>query len=538
MHEGKDINPIDESSEDSVEPKSVSTDTVSSSPANGDVTKTDGDEAKDTPKTGDDLLLEQLTMAEAEPATMSEEPEVPTDDVDEPSEKSDVGESKPTDDHREVPESESTVEQPVAPVAVPQLITDNPEPSKAENRSKRHESKPNLSEPEPLPPVPEPGPEETASTGSIGSADERRSHLMERFTSSVRARSERNRLLTLIISIFAALLIFGGGSFALYYWYQNPQKVLTDALAYMINAESLDSSGVITIASASADLTINLESQFDSGSMRQAATVDIRPKGGQAEQFGFLTFDGEVMYDSFEERIYLRLSGLSPVYESLIDNYIETRAAESIAEGEQISDGNIADSKQKMKSLYAPIIKEFDDQWITIPASEIEETVDPDGGEACSIDSLRAAFRDQAVIDAFRKHQFLVVRDHLGSAGGSVGYLVGLDHSEVSAFADAVSDTELGRSLESCGVNLDEATIESGATNEDIRFELWADKWSHVPTRIVVVGPGGDNDFTMDIKTEFDADLDIEAPTDAKTFDQIQADLESLIFSLALTAQS
>lgn len=524
MHEGKKIEVADNSGE-----QPADTIAGADTTANGDAGLDKGGNSVDKPKFETDLMLEELVLAEAEPPTIATQTATPPAIKEEHANQQEAEGVESTDHSLVSPDPEHISDQQNIP---------EPGPIEEDSEPVRDEPEPIPDEPEPVTDEPETNSDEPILKGSIESADEEKSSLAKRLAESIQARSDRNRLITLIVSILAALMVFGGGSFALYYWYQNPQKVVNDALVYMIKAKSVQGTGTINIKSTSADYAIAFSSQFDQGSIHQTAIVNIKPKGEGVENIGIMTVDGEVIYDSLDENIYLRLSGLGPVYRELIDNYIEARAAEATADGEVILDSGIAESKQRMNSFYSPLIKKLEDQWIKIPSSQIEDAVSPGGDDTCSIDTLREAFRDQETIDVYQKHQFIKIKDDLGSAGDSVGYLLGFDKSEAGAFADAVSHTDLGRSLKSCGAYTEYDSTDNVVSSDSIELELWADRWSHVPSRLVLAGPGGENDFNMDIKTAFETDVDVQAPADAKSLEEIQADIESLIISLAFTSQS
>lgn len=317
---------------------------------------------------------------------------------------------------------------------------------------------------------------------------------IQRAAKPVKAKNSSNSLTTLIVNIVAALLVFGGGSFALYTWYQNPQKVVADALIYMLKDKTVNTSGIIKLDSSSADTTMVLRGQVGQGAIHQQVTATIFASGDQATDLpGERRIEGDVLYDGDGKALYLR--------------------ANDLAGG----------------------------QWIDVPANKIDEVVNL-GGSSCIATAIGKVVRAESalneVVDIYRAHQFIIVRDELGTVGDSVGYLIGLDAARARSFGDAIVDSALGRGLQKCGLPAKDVFGSVNGATGGFNLELWVDKWSHIPTRFVLKAEIGDDAVDIEIKTEFDTGENIQLPSDARSFDEFRGDIESLFLTTALSAKN
>jgi hypothetical protein len=70
---------------------------------------------------------------------------------------------------------------------------------------------------------------------------------------------------------------------------------------------------------------------------------------------------------------------------------------------------------------------------------------------------------------------------------------------------------------------------EIDTTLDQGRVEVWVSQWSHEITRVVIDDSNDDMTMNFDMSMDFNADVDIQTPSDARSFDDIQADIESLM---------
>ena len=124
----------------------------------------------------------------------------------------------------------------------------------------------------------------------------------------------------------------------------------------------------------------------------------------------------------------------------------------------------------------------------------------------------------------------------LGTEDGSLGYVLTLDEAKAKAFGEAIEETQLAKDIRTC--TGDDAAI---ATDDEIsfkdqRFEFWVDQWTHEPTRIVAQVTTTESTafattteesattFSIDMTTELNASVEIKAPADAKSLEDVFVD--------------
>lgn len=338
-------------------------------------------------------------------------------------------------------------------------------------------------------------------------------------------------------------LIGGGGAYAYFGWYQNPDKVILDSLMNIGKTKQAGVIGSVAITNEAVNISVDLSTKGNEEI--SSLKADVKIKGGStgilAGQELTVTTDAVTVK---EGDIYFRVSKLQKAIDSFVDSYVDSYADQYSSFGYAPTEAEKAQMRNQAKSQFSGVVSKIDDQWIKVSADDLKK--DQDSESTCTTNLLEKVSKDRKlaseVLDVYRQHRFLTVKEKLASQDGSFGYLLDLDKAAAKEFVKGVEGTEFGKELIKCNSDAfkdssDTMFDDSGEGVKNGRFELWVDQWSHRITRVVASGESPDSvtsevklsaDFKFDYKVTVD---DVKVPDGAKSIKEIQDDIQAAIGS-------
>lgn len=334
------------------------------------------------------------------------------------------------------------------------------------------------------------------------------------FTTAVPQPPKKSKKSIIVGSIIAgAILLFGGGGALAYnFWYQNPEKVVHDAVINAFKAKTITGKGSFNVKSDS----VSLKVEFDSKGNRTDGLIDAKitmtGEGGDGQNLtvnvaAALLVKGDTFYFKF-------------------DNLRET-----------IKD--LEPSLGEMATVAEPIINKIDGQWVSVKASDYEdiskETADQQRcitkvfDDLTTNDSMR-----QEVIDLYKANKILAIDKKLATKSiegvASLGYEVSVDATATKAFVKGLADTSFGKELQKCDEDVDFADvaddISTDNSDDDSTVQLWVSRFGHEITELNATSKSDDASGSFVFNPIFNKDVEIEAPKDTITLKQLQADIE------------
>lgn len=328
----------------------------------------------------------------------------------------------------------------------------------------------------------------------------------------------------LIGGIVAGVLILLSGGSALAYnvWYQNPDKVVHDAIINAVAAETVSATGKLTVETD--DFTMQLDVTSKSNLSEGAA--DITAKINAKEVDLSLELDGSgVVKDG---AYYFKLDNATEVLEAYKKS------------------GN-----DPMPPAADAIVKKIDGRWISVKPSDYKEISEAMAKQQTCLTDAVAKVQDDAamrkeITDLYRANRIVAVKEKLGSQvindTGSLGYKVQFDTDATEAVIRGMSDTEFGKSIKKCDSQIDFNKVaddfaktfkESSKDAPEFTVELWVSRFGHEVTRFIV--NGGDKEGVIDLVVDpvFNEDISVEEPSDAISIQELFED----IFRMMMTSQ-
>ena len=314
--------------------------------------------------------------------------------------------------------------------------------------------------------------------------------------------------------IAGAVLLLGGGTYAAYaLWYQNPEKVLTDAVSNLIRAKTATYSG--TLAMDTKDVKVRVV--FD-GKQASELNGEGNAKITLTSQGKDFVVNGSALVDK-DGNLFFKVGNLK----TILDDVLKQSGMTS--------------------SPFDELVAKIDNKWIRVSADDLAE-YDKDAGKAqtCLTDTMKKIQNDKAVHDslvkAYENNKFVVIDSSLPgrtiNGVDSMGYKLSLNNEAAKKFAEAVNEMQFMKDLQKCdssfeSFKLDASDMKSttGTTSTET-VEVSVSRWSHEFTQLKVTGKDDDASGEFILEPIFGKDVTVAAPTDFMTLKELQAEIEKV----------
>lgn len=322
----------------------------------------------------------------------------------------------------------------------------------------------------------------------------------------------KKALLAIVAAVLVVLLAGGAATYAL--WWNNPQKVMGDAVTNSLAFRGGSAKGSLTVKpKEGADVKFDYTLKTDGKNMAMDATV-LADMGA----VNINTSGSFVMHDG---TFYVKVNDIKQTFETFLGD------DESMA-------------------MYDKLIAMVDGKWVAITEADIKKWGGDETDEAqqCFEKALNEFSNSEAqqkqVADAYRSNSFVVISDQLDDEeiDGRLSnhYVIDFDEAKANAFADAVQQTDVYKNVDKCTdgeLSESDDAAEPWSKNDSkgqTTYELWVDKWNHSPTKVKVTAL----DTESDVETVFESVLNlrdvpaITAPKADTTVKDLEAEIERL----------
>lgn len=310
----------------------------------------------------------------------------------------------------------------------------------------------------------------------------------------------------IIAAIIAGVMVvlFAGTALAYNYWYQNPNKVVTDALINASTAKSVVFTGIIDVTGdQKVKIEFNGSGEQSSGLMNVKATFNA---GGKQ-----VTVEGAALVDK-NSNIYIKIKDAKALVTNALGGY---------------------------ETAFDDIVTKIDNKWVKITTDDLSEYSTETKNVKKCIDEAYAKFKDDKaaiaeVTNAYKANQFIVIGKTLPSQNGSLGYEITFDDAKSESFARAFTQTTIYKQLHECDSESFPATYKPSndkPVDNEGTTQLWVSRFGHEITKFVT---DVDNDGTkthVSIETLFNKRVTIDVPTEFVTVDELKQDIENLYAS-------
>lgn len=355
----------------------------------------------------------------------------------------------------------------------------------------------------------------TADTPQTGAASER-------------TANKRNWLI--IAAVVVALLIAGFLGYKL--WYQNPDKVMADALGNALAVKQAKTNGTFTVDTKELGVEVKFNSNANNDTMSGRAEIAVTPKAAAAQAFGTINLTGEGIFANNGD-LYVKATNVRPVAEQLIDTVVSQQAKQYEQYGLNVSPAQLNEAKKKARQQMLPAVAKIDNRWIKVNADEMKN----DGGneQKCFSDLVKKIQSDSSarseVVDIYKQNKFVTVKKELGEKDGNLGYELDFNQDKAKSFGKALETTTVGKDLKKCDKNAFKDSNSSSSRDNDLKngkVEVWITSWGHQLSAIKASGSSDGTTMKLDLKTDVGNSDEIKLPTDATNFRELESEFRQL----------
>jgi hypothetical protein len=316
-------------------------------------------------------------------------------------------------------------------------------------------------------------------------------------------RKTRSKWLLPVIIAGVLVVLGGSGALAYKFWYQNPQKVVSDSLMHALEAKSLTYKATSKVKSSSGTFTVTLAGASNNGANSADATVLIDAEGKT------YTIKGSAVIDK-SSNIFIKVAN------------VDTLLADFQAQ-----------LPVNIRGVLSAFITKINNQWIKISNDKIKSFSDEYAKlQKCTQSTVEKIQNDKSysseLVDLYKAHPFLSISKELGSQNGSLGYEVKSDTKAGKAFGEGFKKTKAFKMLHDCDDTFSVNTEDSSSMADTPKIEVWVSRWSHEITKVTMSDKTVEGTMSSAFEPVFNKDVTIKTPANSKSVDELMSDIQEL----------
>lgn len=301
-----------------------------------------------------------------------------------------------------------------------------------------------------------------------------------------------------LIAIISAVLVY-------FLWWQNPEKMVTDAVSNAIMAKKMTADGKVVIDMRDqGKIELNVKTATDSGKSKANIDAKLDVKGVEKN----IPLKGDVVLDS-DGTIYVKINNFKDLYGTLLEIVMESSS------GGNLSRSQIETYRDQTLEKMGSEIDKMSDTWMKISPDEI-------GSEyKCGINALKKIQSDESarkeVAQLYRKNSFFTIKDSkISDRNGGRGFELQGDNSKLSKFNDEFKKSSAGKALSKCGKYNSYKSSEPSSIDKS-SLKVWVDRSSHELKALELKGDGKKASVEISFDINMNKSEEIKAPSDAES---------------------
>ena len=334
-------------------------------------------------------------------------------------------------------------------------------------------------------------------------------------------KKKRKGLIMAAVAAGALVLLTGTSVAAYSLWYQNPEKVVSDALVHAITAQTVNATGTATVV-GEAGYTLKIEV---SGRNDSDANATMAVKLTVSSDDANFSVDGEGIF-SKEGDIYLKVNEVQKLLTDL----------------EKQSDGQIS------YEAFGTVVKKIDGNWIKISKDDLGDVSEEySKTQKCLAEISKSlesdsSFRKDSTTEIeklYKENNFITIGDELKSrtinGQDSIGYPISADRTKADAFFTGFASTELGKRMAECDKSIKFSDFADGYNKDETttpQVELWASRIGHELTELNWKMTDDEASGTIVINPVFNKNEAVTVPAESVPFSEVVKDFEAAFSDL------
>jgi hypothetical protein len=333
------------------------------------------------------------------------------------------------------------------------------------------------------------------------------------FTQPVASKKSKKRFLIILAAIL--IILIGGGVGVYAFWYQNPEKVVTDGVLHALQAKSIEYTG-----SFSTDIASNKSKvEITGADVSDAHKVSVKMTTSDPFTGKEVPIEGEGIFDAKSD-LYVKVKNVDDVVAPYRNFFSKTT-----------------------QQSFDKIVAKVNDKWVKISATDLaglgQETSKT---QTCMAEVIKKYANDSSVISEFtetyKKNRFIIVDQNLGTKDGSLGYTMKTDEAKAKSFIEGVKATKAYAALRECDNNFNitsnDITLAPDTKTQTARAEIWVSQWTHQITKLStsLTFPVEEDSSTGKVdalfEPKFNTGVTISTPEASTTLAELKTDIEKL----------
>ena len=302
-----------------------------------------------------------------------------------------------------------------------------------------------------------------------------------------------------LISIVSAALVY-------FLWWQNPEKMVTDAMSSAIMSKKMTANGKVVVDMRDqGKIELNVKTATDSGKSKANIDAKLDVKGVEKN----IPLKGDAVLDS-DGTIYVKINNFKDLYGTLLEMVMESSS------GGNLSRSQIETYRDQTLRKMSSEIDKMGNTWMKISPDEI-------GSEyRCGINALKKIQSDESVrkelVQIYQKNSYFTIKDSkISDRNGGRGFeLQGNNKSNSSKFEEEFKNSSVGKALSKCGKSNSYKSSESSSI-DTASLKVWVDRSSHELKALELKG----DSKKVSVEISFDIDVnkseEIKIPSSAES---------------------
>lgn len=307
-------------------------------------------------------------------------------------------------------------------------------------------------------------------------------------------------------------------------WWQNPQRMVNNAVAQLALTKKGVVSGKLTAENDELSMTVDFKGV--SNAPKSSAEADLTVKFKERPSLGEVQLKLEtVVADS--ETMYVKVDGLMTLLRKALGS--------SFTLDSGLGGTSYSRSELQMLSILGPVVRKADGNWVKISTKNLTGV---DANSDCVTGLMKKLQSNdkarQELADIYRKNGFLVVKRSIEDKNGARGFEIDLKSDaakdKAKKFAEELNKTDVGRDLKRCfekDSTRDGASKKTAADNATLK--IWVDGWSHTLRSVELSGSQDGTKISMSFDLQLDKEQEVKVPTDAKDLKEVLGPLNSML---------
>lgn len=304
---------------------------------------------------------------------------------------------------------------------------------------------------------------------------------------------------TLIVIVGALLALFGsvGVVYSYFFWYQTPEKMVSDALTNAVSSRTVSFKAEVNSPTMS---LAAIQGSYKDGSAQADAVIRTSLPGELS------TINASAMTTS--GALYLKVARASKLAPELVPK----------------------SQKATVDALMPLIRNSIDDKWVSVTSGDASLFQGVTNVSSCVVDAVRQASVSQQARtllgQAYLQHAFFTIKEVKTDKNAGT-YQLTIDRDTFHTFLDEITNSAASVPFSKC--NKEMALVKASSIDTSV-VELVIDKTTRTITQATISTSGKDA-MTIMVTPAFDQEVTIVEPEDTTNFSIIKAQFLSL-FSL------